>query len=152
MPGSASRSICCWVKLTGALPLDIRGTVVSLHPDDPIGGIIAVVRAGGVNVIITSRRKPYHYLKDFTDLGLDPTAHKLLVVKIGYLVPELRQIAQYALLALTPGAVNQDIPALSYRRVVRPIFPLDPEFTTPDLQAQLFGGPHADPEVASSQE
>lgn len=134
-----------------AQPLPMRGTVVSLHPDDPIGGMIAVVQAGGVHVIITSRRKPYHYLKDFTDLGLDPKAHKLIVVKIGYLVPELRQMAQYALLALTPGAVNQDIPALTYRRVVRPIFPLDPAFTTPDLQAQLFGGPVADYEATSLQ-
>lgn len=123
-----------------AHPLLVRGTVSALQPDDPIGGPIAVLRVGGVQIIITSRRKPYHYIADFTSLGIDPMAHKLIVVKIGYLVPELRQIAQFALLALTPGAVNQDIPALIYRRVVRPIFPLDPELADPDLRAQLFGG------------
>ena len=46
--------------------------------------------------------------------------------------------ARHALLALTPGAVNQDIPALTFQRVLRPIFPLDPDFTTPDLTATLY--------------
>ncbi|MDZ4719640.1 MAG: M81 family metallopeptidase [Roseiflexaceae bacterium] len=122
-----------------AQPLLVRGTVVLLHPADPIGGTIAVLRVGGVQIIITSRRKPYHAISDFTSLGIDPTAHKVIVVKMGYLVPEIREIAQFALLALTPGAVNQDIPALEYQRVVRPIYPLDPAFADPDLSAQLFG-------------
>ena len=122
-------------------PLPVRGTVVAQLADDPVGGGIAVLRAGGVHIVLTSRRKPYHVIKDFTKLGLDPVAHKLTVVKIGYLVPELRQIARHALLALTPGAVNQDIPALNYRRVVRPIYPLDPDYEAPNLAARLFGSP-----------
>jgi microcystin degradation protein MlrC len=120
-------------------PLPVRGTVVALLADDPVGGRIAVLRAGEVHIILTSRRKPYHEIKDFTDLGLDPAAHKMTVVKIGYLVPELRQIARHALIALTPGAVNQDIPALHNERVVRPIYPLDPDLEAPDLTARLFG-------------
>jgi len=59
-------------------------------------------------------------------------------VKIGYLEPELRHAARYALLALTPGAVNQDIPGLIYSNVVRPIYPLDEGFESPDLQALVF--------------
>jgi microcystin degradation protein MlrC len=122
-----------------AQPFPMRGAVAALLPDDPVGGRIAVLRAGGVNVIITSRRKPYHVIRDFTNLGLDIAAHKLTAVKIGYLEPELRQAARHAFLALTPGAVNQDIPSLRYQRVERPIYPLDPAFDTPDLAARLFG-------------
>ncbi|HEU5015821.1 MAG TPA: M81 family metallopeptidase [Roseiflexaceae bacterium] len=120
-------------------PLHVEGTVVALRSGDPVGGDIAVLRVGGVQIIITSRRKPYHRVSDFTDLGIDPTAQHLVVVKIGYLEPGLRSFARHALLALTPGAVNQDIPSLPYKRVQRPIFPLDPEFDSPDLSAQLFG-------------
>jgi microcystin degradation protein MlrC len=122
-----------------AQPFPIRGAVATLLPNDPVGGRIAVLQAGGVRIVLTSRRKPYHIIQDFTDLGLDPVAHKITAVKIGYLEPELRQIARHALLALTPGAVNQDIPTLNYRRVVRPIYPLDPGFDAPDLTASLFG-------------
>jgi microcystin degradation protein MlrC len=126
-----------------AQPFSTRGTVAALLPDDPVGGRIAVLRAGGVNVIITSRRKPYHVIRDFANLGLDIAAHKLTVVKIGYLEPELRHAARHAFLALTPGAVNQDIPSLAYGRVQRPIYPLDPRFDTPDLSARVFGDQQA---------
>jgi microcystin degradation protein MlrC len=122
-----------------AQPFVVRGTVAALLPDDPVGGGIAVLQVGGVRIIVTSRRKPYHVIRDFANLGLDPTAHNVTAVKIGYLEPELRQIARHALLALTPGAVDQDIPRLSYERVVRPIYPLDPGFDAPDLTARLFG-------------
>jgi microcystin degradation protein MlrC len=120
-------------------PLPIRGAVVRLVDDDPVGGNSAVLRVGGVYMILTTRRKPHHFIKDFTALGLDPMAHKIVAVKIGYLEPELRDIARHALLALTPGAVDQDIAKLPYARVVRPIFPLDPEFADPDLTGHLFG-------------
>ena len=87
------------------------------------------MKTGGVQVIITSRRKPFHLVRDFTTLGIDPTDNDVVVVKIGYLEPELAQIAKWALLALTPGAVNQDIPSLMYTRVQRPIYPLDENVT-----------------------
>lgn len=122
-----------------AEPLPVHGVVANLFADDPVAGNIAVLCAGGVHIIVTTRRKPYHHRKDFVDLGLDPSAHQLTVVKIGYLEPELRQMARYAMLALTPGAVDQDIPNLRYTRVIRPIYPLDPEFDSPDLGARLFG-------------
>ncbi|MEM7114395.1 MAG: MlrC C-terminal domain-containing protein, partial [Chloroflexota bacterium] len=108
-------------------PLDIIGRVIHLSDDDPVAGKIAVVQAKNVKVILTQRRKPYHYIHDFQTLGLEPAEHKIVVVKIGYLVPDLKQAAPLALLALSPGAVNQDIPSLTYKRVKRPIYPLDPE-------------------------
>ena len=99
-----------------------------------------MLRVGGVEIIITSRRKPYHHIRDFSALGLDPTSRNVVSVKIGYLEPELRQLAKGALLALTPGAVDQDIPRLPYRRVGRPVYPLDPTMPDPAFDAQLFGG------------
>jgi hypothetical protein len=63
--------------------------VTKLARHVPVGGDIAVVAAGGVRAILTSCRKPYHTIADFADLGLDPAAHDLTVVKVGYLVPEL---------------------------------------------------------------
>ena len=53
----------------------------------------------------------------------------LVVVKIGYLEPELFDAAGDWLLALTPGGVDQDLPRLPYERLQRPVFPLDRDFT-----------------------
>ena len=119
-------------------PLRLRATVHSLHPADPVGGDLAVVKAGGVHIILTSRRKPFHVIREFTRLSLDPAAHKVTAVKIGYLEPELRAAARRALLALTPGAVNQDIPSLPYLRVRRPMFPLDDAMHIDECELAVF--------------
>ena len=76
-------------------------------------------------MILTERRKPFHDIADFQRLGINPLDHKIVVIKIGYLVPDLKRAAPRALLALSPGAVNQAIDPLPFQRVRRPIFPLD---------------------------
>ena len=106
--------------------LPLRGQVIRLKDDDPVGGRIAVVQVDGVKLILTERRKPFHYMSEFDRLDLDALNHKIVVVKVGYLVPDLKAAARRAYMALTPGAVNQDIPSLDYQRVQRPLYPLDP--------------------------
>jgi microcystin degradation protein MlrC len=119
-------------------PIEVTGTVHAIQVDDPVGGDIAVVRSGGIHLIITTRRKPYHRMADFEAVDLRLAEHDLVVVKIGYLEPELREAAAAAFMALSPGAVNQDIPSLPFERVQRPIFPLDPDMPDPDLTPTLF--------------
>lgn len=86
-----------------------------------------VVQIGGVQVIITEQRTPFHRLDDFRKLGIEPAEHALIVVKVGYLVPELKALAATALLALSPGAVDQDITRLPYQHIRRPMYPFDPD-------------------------
>ncbi|MCE7009253.1 M81 family metallopeptidase [Kibdelosporangium philippinense] len=117
-------------------PVPLSGTVIKVH-EDPVGGTIVVVRSGGLHVIITERRKPYHLVKDFTDLDLDPTQADLTVVKIGYLEPELYNLANGWLLALTPGGVDQDLIRLGHKGIVRPLYPFDPDMPAPDLTSRL---------------
>ncbi len=119
-------------------PLEVTGTVHAIFEDDPVGGDIAVIRSGGVHIIVPSRRKPYHRIQEFRNVDLDPADHDITVVKIGYLEPELREAASASFIALTPGAVNQDIPSLPFRRVIRPVFPLDPDMPDPSFDVQLF--------------
>ncbi len=88
----------------------------------------AVVRIGGVTVILAARRRPYYNRSDYTELGIDPAECRMLVVKLGYLMPDLAAIANPALMALTTGVVDQDIPRLPVRHVTRPCFPWDTDF------------------------
>jgi microcystin degradation protein MlrC len=119
-------------------PVAIAGTVYSLVTGDETGGDIAVIKTGGLHVILTSRRKPYHTIADFTALGLDPAGTDLVIVKIGYLEPELYDLAADWLLALTPGGVDQDLLRLGHHGVRRPLFPFDPEMPDPDLTPELL--------------
>lgn len=116
-------------------PLPVEATVVSLHdvswPANPRAGVavtinhVAVIQVAGVTVVLTERRTPFHRIQTFTQLGIDPHDYQIVVVKMGYLVPEINQLAKRALLALSPGAVNQDIENLPYKRIQRPMYPMD---------------------------
>jgi microcystin degradation protein MlrC len=119
-------------------PVALSGTVHSLLRDDPVGGDIAVIETGGLRVILTSRRKPYHEIVDFTRLGLRPADTDLVIVKIGYLEPELYELAADWLLALTPGGVDQDLLRLGHHGVLRPLFPFDADMPAPDLTPELL--------------
>lgn len=121
-----------------APPVKLSGKVVAIDTDDATAGKVAVIQVGSVKVIVTGKRKPYHYEKDFTDLGLNPRAADIVVVKIGYLVPELYDMRADWIMALTPGGVDQDLERLGYKRINRPMFPLDKNMPDPDLSARLI--------------
>lgn len=109
-------------------PLDLTGVLLRVTDNDPVAGRQAVVKCGGVHVIITERRKPFHKRADFLALGLDPLEHTVTVVKIGYLEPELKAMAAHHMLVLSPGAVRPLLTDIDYRSLVRPVFPLDQDF------------------------
>ncbi len=106
-------------------PLAITGTVESISAHDANRQV--VLKSGGIRIILTSKRTPFHHRRQFLELNLNPEDHRIVVVKIGYLVPELKAMARAAYLALSPGAVNQDIASLDFRRIQRPCYPFDPD-------------------------
>ncbi|MFY8102225.1 MAG: MlrC C-terminal domain-containing protein, partial [Allorhizobium sp.] len=89
----------------------------------------AVFRIGGITLVLAARRRPYHNISDFTRLGLDPAKVRLLVVKSGYLSPELSPIANPNLMALTDGVINQDIENLPSHRRHQPSYPFVKDFS-----------------------
>ncbi|NED99667.1 M81 family metallopeptidase [Phytoactinopolyspora halotolerans] len=118
-------------------PVPLSGDVFSITYNDPVAGTVAVLRSGAVHAIITERRKPFHLVSDFTGLGLDPHAADVVVVKIGYLEPELYEMAADWRLALTPGGVDQDLLRLGHQHIERPMFPFDPDMPDPELRPAL---------------
>ena len=118
-------------------PALLKGTVESIVKGDKDAEVEVVVKVGGIHVIVTQKRKPYHKETDFTRLGLAPRKSDIVVVKIGYLEPELYAMQADWIMALTPGGVNQDLARLPYKRIKRPMFPFDKDMKTPDLSAQF---------------
>ena len=74
-------------------------------------------------IIITKLRRPFHNLKDFTDLDLDLNDFKTLVVKSGYLSPDLQSLSAPTFMALTSGAVNQDLMGIKNNNRLQNIYP-----------------------------
>lgn len=120
-----------------APPVRLNGIVKAIEHGDQHAETEVVVQIGSANVIVTKKRKPYHHEADFTRLGLNPRNTDIVVVKIGYLVPELYDMRAGWIMALTPGGVDQDLERLEFKRISRPMFPFDKDMSDPDLKAKL---------------
>jgi len=120
-----------------APPIKLSGTIDAIEHGDKHAETEVVVKIGSVQVIVTKKRKPYHHETDFTRLGLNPRETDIVVVKIGYLVPDLYNMRADWIMALTPGGVDQDLERLNYKRIKRPMFPFDKDMKDPNLEAQL---------------
>lgn len=116
-------------------PILLKGEIRSIKKGDINAKTEIVIKTGSIDVIVTEKRKPYHYIKDFTDLNLKPSESNIIVVKIGYLVPQLYDLNKGWIMALTPGGVDQDLSRLNYKRIKRPMFPIDNFTVEPDLKA-----------------
>ncbi len=109
-------------------PLKIKGTVKFISPEKkntkqrPV-----VVEVDGIRVVLMNVRRSFTSPADFRDVGIDPLGHKIMVVKLGYLYPKLRDISPKTIMALTPGFCYQVLTELPYKNVQRPIYPLDPD-------------------------
>jgi microcystin degradation protein MlrC len=109
-------------------PLPVQGEILNLFDGDLAKGRQAVVQVDTVKIVLTERRSAFTQERDFTQVGINPLAHKIVVVKLGYLFPDLLRIAPRAYMALSPGAADQHLARLPYRRITRPMFPLDQDF------------------------
>ncbi|PXA99022.1 microcystin degradation protein MlrC [Nostoc sp. 3335mG] len=110
-------------------PVEATVEVVFLFDTDSPLHREAVVRIGGIDLVLTARRRPFHNIADFTKLGLDPRAAKIVAVKSGYLSPELGPIANPGIMALSPGVVDQFVERTTRNATPRPSFPFDRDFT-----------------------
>ena len=82
----------------------------------------------GVDVIVTSKHVGCYDPEMMRALGVKPERRKVIVVKLGYLEPEIRAIAKRSMMALTTGSTDELFERLPYRKLKRPIYPLDGDF------------------------
>ncbi|WP_028742624.1 M81 family metallopeptidase [Rhizobium leguminosarum] len=119
----------------GSKPVVARFTVKFLHETSDPSDRQAVVSVSGIDLVLSAKRRPYHNIADFTRLGLDAHRAKIVVVKSGYLSPELAPIANPNLMALSTGVVDQFVERLPRLRKQHPTYPFDKDFA---FEPQVF--------------
>ncbi|TAU01922.1 M81 family peptidase [Rhizobium ruizarguesonis] len=119
----------------GSKPVHGRFTVKFLHETSDPTDRQAVVSVSGIDLVLSAKRRPYHNIVDFTRLGLDPHQAKIIVVKSGYLSPELAPLANPNLMALSTGVVDQFVERLPRLRKQHPTYPFDRDFA---FEPQVF--------------
>jgi len=119
------------VDRANGAPLPVTGTVRRLAEGDFYrgGSRLAVLRVSGVDVLLSEERIAVTDPAQLRRLGLEPLEYKIVVMKQGYLFPEFEALSVRSILALSPGATHCDLTQLPFRRVRRPIYPLDADTT-----------------------
>ena len=92
-------------------------------------GPIAVLSAKGIDVVLSQKRISFVEPAELRSLGIEPLAYRIVILKVGYLHAPFQAISPRSILMLSPGPTNCDVTRLPYRRVRRPIYPLDPDAT-----------------------
>ncbi|WP_457421337.1 M81 family metallopeptidase [Roseateles sp. P5_E7] len=92
---------------------------------DPLGTAVAV-RAQGIDIVLNSTRQQVFSPECFTELGIDPSAKRLVVVKsTQHFRSGFDAMAAAVVYADTPGSLASDLGRLPYRQLPRPVWPLD---------------------------
>lgn len=122
------------VELQGRVKMISDGVWVHEGPENagvPFdGGPTVLVIVGGVELIITTRKSMPGDQQQLKSMAIDPTKKHIIVVKAavrwrgGY-----GPIAKHAIHVDTPGLGATDLRLFDYKKIRRPIFPLDPETT-----------------------
>ncbi len=81
-----------------------------------IGNVIATLHASPIGITT-----PAH----LEAMGIHPTSHQIYVVKVGYLHPQLEDIAARHILLLSDGSSQLDLRKLDWHQIIRPAHPLD---------------------------
>lgn len=85
----------------------------------------AVLSFQGIDVLLFKLRKPVPTEEVLNSHGLSLHDYQVIVVKQGYLTPELEDAAKHQVLALTPGNCDQRVERLQFKTIRRPMYPLD---------------------------
>lgn len=123
-------------------PVAIRGKVRSLHDgkwvetevrhggrrDNDQGPTAVIELEGNSKLVLNSLRTPPFSLGQLTSLGIDPRQERILVVKAAVAYKAAyAPIAKRIIEVDTPGATAVNPFRFNYRRIRRPIYPLDAE-------------------------
>ncbi len=98
----------------------MAGTQIDMGP-------CAVVTAKNVTILLTSRATPPFDLGQWRSQGIEPGEFQVIGVKAA--VGHRRaydHLARSSFTVRTPGPGTSDLLALPYRKIRRPIYPLDP--------------------------
>ena len=122
------------IAKSSGLPVDADVEVIRCVPNAfqsfsgaivPIGDA-ASIRMGGVEAVLISTRAQGMGTDLFSNLGIDPAKRKILVVKSNqHFYAAFSQIAAQVIYAEGDGALPRHYAKLPWKKVQRPIWPLD---------------------------
>ena len=78
-----------------------------------------------IDIIVTDTNHPFVERHQTLAAGVDWMDYDVVIVKTGYAFPEPTQQGALCVMSLTDGATLQDTRRLPFKRIMRPMFPVD---------------------------
>jgi len=120
-------------------PLDLDCTVKVLRREHQMSGLsgspVAVgdtawIECAGIDIVLTSLRRQATGTDVFSGLGCELSQRKIVVVKSAqHFHASFAKVARQILYVGAPGAATPFLHTLPYRKIRRPMWPLDPVWT-----------------------
>lgn len=113
--------------------VSLKGTLISIgdlhrhYHEAKVVGKGYTIQLDGLPVTVVIGDEPVSFAEriQYEWCNVDLDVYDLIIVKQGYLYPELKAMAKHYVMSLTDGACMQRTERLPYKNVSRPIYPLD---------------------------
>lgn len=126
-PGPVELEVTLVSRSDGNFQLeDAHSHLASMSGTHVAMGLCAVVRQGGITLLLTSRKTPPFDLGQYRSQGIEPKSFNFIGVKAAVAHRQAYDpIAQASYLVDTPGPCSSNLTLFPYRRLRRPVYPLD---------------------------
>ena len=104
---------------------ELRGFMYRDHNKAYGYAVTVSVKGMPIDIMVASNRFAMVEIHQFVDAGIDLDDYDGLVVKQGYIFPELKDYGKLCVMSLTGGATPQDTASIPFKRIMRPMFPID---------------------------
>ncbi|MEG0076203.1 M81 family metallopeptidase [Anaerorhabdus sp.] len=78
-----------------------------------------------IDIMIANTRQPIIDNNQLQHLNIDWVMYDVIVLKQGYIFPEFKEKSKFYVMSLTMGATPQDTSSIQFKRIMRPMFPVD---------------------------
>ena len=99
---------------TGSTIMKVFGHCVTAH-----------VKETGIDIVVADSEKTFSAKIIYDRAHVDWNDYDITVVKQGYIFPELKEAAAFYVMSLTGGATPQNTKKLQFKRIQRPMYPIN---------------------------
>ncbi|WP_273171165.1 M81 family metallopeptidase [Dubosiella newyorkensis] len=90
------------------------------------GGLVTIhIKDTNIDVVVTDNNHSFVEKHQIDACGVDWDDYDIIVVKQGYIHPELKEKGKLNIMSLTNGATPQDTRLIPFKRIMRPMYPID---------------------------
>ncbi len=87
--------------------------------------VTVAVEGRPIDIVVANTKQAMVEVHQFEAVGVNMDDYDVIVVKQGYIFPELKAMGKMCVMSLTDGATPQDTRIIPFKKIMRPMYPID---------------------------